>query len=284
MSNNRFLQPKKSNRFEILQDDNNDGKNNPSLKNLDERKKNSKYEPSKNLFQKQPFKQDEINKNNYEDRGINRNRNRDRDRDRDINRNNYVENEQLTNRFKTSEEQTKQINLDLNDTEIFPELIHKENDSINNDKNNNKNNDDKNNVYPIKFKDILDDVTKRDDIQKNVQISPGWLQMTLVDRKIVTKHGQPTLYMENLEKQKELENDIDYIMYNIVETLKINYEEHEKKYDSINGEGAYNEKFRLSPVYGSDYDTESESENSNSNNDDNIDEYYDDNDEYSYNE
>lgn len=268
MSNNRFLQPKKSNRFDILQDDNNDinVRNNSPLKKFDESKKNSQYEPSKNSFQKQPFKRDEIN-NNYENRnrGINR---------RDIrNKNSNVENERLSNRFKTSEEQTKQINLDLNDTEIFPELIHKNNDD----------NNDENNVYSVKFKDILEDVTKRDDIQKKDQISPGWLQMTLVNRKIVTKHGQSTLYMEKLEKEKELENDINYIMYNIVETLKTNYEEHEKKYDSINGEGAYNEKFRLSPVYGSDYDTESESENSNSINDDNIDEYYD-NDDYSYNE
>jgi hypothetical protein len=262
MSNNRFLQHKKSNRFVILQDDE-DSKNNQSLKKIsDENKKNSNYEPSKNSFT-QPFKRDESH-NNYEDRN---NRNVDRN-NRNVDR---FQNEQVNNRFKNNEKK-QQSKIDFNDTNLFPELVNKENDS--------KNIKDDDNIFSFKFKDILDDTTKKDDTQQIFQISPGWLQMTLVDRKIVTEHGQSTPYMEKIEKQKELENNIDHIMHNIVETLKINYEVYEKNYDLINGEGAYNEKFRLSPVYGSEYDTESESEDNGSNNNDIIDEYYDDNDPF----
>jgi hypothetical protein len=278
MSNNRFLQNKKPNRFDILLDD--DNKDNQCLKKIsDENKKNSKYEPSKNSFT-QPFKRDESH-NNYEDRNKNRqkidkNSNRNNNNNTNDRNKDKFQNEQGNNRFKNNEkEQLQQSKIDFNDTNLFPELVNKENDS--------KNIKDDDNIFSLKFKDILDDSAKKDDTQKIVHISPGWLQMTIVDRKIVTKHGQSTPYMEKIEKQKELENDIDHIMHNIVETLKINYEVYEKNYDLINGEGAYNEKFRLSAVYGSEYDTESESEDNSSNNDIN-DESYDDNDEYSYNE
>jgi hypothetical protein len=267
MSNNRFLQNKKPNRFDILRDD--DNKDNQSLKKIsDENKKNSKYELSKNSFT-QPFKRDESH-NNYEDRNKNRNNNNNNTNDRNKDK---FQNEQVTNRFKGNEqEQLHQSKIDFNDTNLFPEFVNKENDS--------KNIKDDDNIFSFKFKDILDDSLKKDDTQKIVNISPGWLQMTIVDRKIVTKHGQTTPYMEKLEKEKELETNIDHIMHNIVETLKINYEVYEKNYDLINGEGAYNEKFRLSRVYGSEYN--SESEDNSSNNNDIINESYDDNDESSY--
>ena len=63
-------------------------------------------------------------------------------------------------------------------------------------------------------------------------------------------------------------------MYKIGKALQTNYEIYEKEYDSINGEGSYDTNFRLSPVYGSEYDS-----NSNSENEENIDE---NNDEYEF--
>ena len=59
------------------------------------------------------------------------------------------------------------------------------------------------------------------------------------------------------------ENDINYNVCNVIENLQRSYEENEKVYDSINGEGAYAERFRLSPVYGSEYDTTSEDDDYN---------------------
>ena len=61
-------------------------------------------------------------------------------------------------------------------------------------------------------------------------------------------------------------------MYRIGKSLQNNYEIYEKEYDSINGEGSYDKKFRLSPVYGSEYDSNSESEENNVEHD-NDDEY-----------
>ena len=61
-------------------------------------------------------------------------------------------------------------------------------------------------------------------------------------------------------------------MYKIGNALQTNYEIYEKEYDSINGEGSYDNKFRLSPVYGSEYDSNSEIEENNDEHD-NDDEY-----------
>ena len=49
-------------------------------------------------------------------------------------------------------------------------------------------------------------------------------------------------------------------MYNVVEAMKKNWYLNERIYDSIHGEGAYEERFRLTPVYGSEYETESDEE------------------------
>jgi hypothetical protein len=49
-------------------------------------------------------------------------------------------------------------------------------------------------------------------------------------------------------------------MYNVVEAMKKNWYLNERIYDSIHGEGAYEERFRLTPVYESEYETESDEE------------------------
>ena len=62
-------------------------------------------------------------------------------------------------------------------------------------------------------------------------------------------------------------------MYKIGNALQTNYEIYEKVYDSINGEGSYDTNFRLSPVYGSEYDSNSSSESESQENIDHDDEY-----------
>jgi hypothetical protein len=88
--------------------------------------------------------------------------------------------------------------------------------------------------YKEKFIDLLfDDVFRthcntyniiEDTTEKTNQIPPGWLQITMVNRKVVMNNGPPTPYMLNIEKQKELttlqENDINYNMCNVIENLQ----------------------------------------------------------------
>ena len=105
-----------------------------------------------------------------------------------------------------------------------------------------------------KYKDILINVIKYDTLNANL-IPPGWTEITRLNGKTVFKHGPLTLRQQKQEKQKELENDQNYRIVQMFDSLKKNWELNEKIYNSINGEGAYAEKFRLSPVYGSEYDS-----------------------------
>ena len=59
---------------------------------------------------------------------------------------------------------------------------------------------------------------------------------------------------ENIIKQRE--DDINYNMIKAVETMKSNWDNYEKQYDSIHGEGAFDDRFKLTPIYGPEYDTD----------------------------
>jgi hypothetical protein len=269
MSNNRFLNPKENNRFNFLNDEDDTNNKSSSYPSNKSNRKNVEYETSKNSFT-QPSNRDR-------DRGYNRDRdnrdrdnrdrdnrdrdNRDRDnRDRDNRDRGY---DRINNRFKTdTKEQLPQTKLDFNDTELFPELVNKKESDINDDKVNDK-------VNMSKFKDILNNIIE-DTTEKPNKILPGWIHLSIVDRKVVIENGEPTQSMINTKEREEQEDDINYNMYNIVNAIKRNYEANEQLYDSINGEGSYIERFKLSPVYGPEYDSESED-------DDYVnDDYYDD--------
>lgn len=239
MSSNRFLSPKGNNRFNFLKDDDYNIKS--SLKNKSN-KNHLEYEPSQNSFTRPSQDRNNRNTNRDTNRDTNRNTNRD---NRDYNR---------INNFKTErQEQLPKTQVDFNDTTLFPELVK-------------KNNTNKENVESsINFKDVLN-ITIEDTTEKKDEIPPGWLQMSMVDRKVVLKNGPP---IKDKREKEEPENDINYDVSKVIEILRRNYEEYEKNYDSINGEGSYIERFRLSPVYGSEYDTEIDdySDDNNDNND-----------------
>jgi len=238
MSNNRFLNPKENNRFNFLNDEDDTNKSSSYPSNKSNRK-NFEYESSKNSFT-QPSNRD---RGYNRDRDLNRDRgNRDREyRDTGYNR----EYNRTNNKFKTDTKE--QLKLDFNNTELFPELVGKKESDINSDKVNDK-------VNMSGFKDILNN-TIEDTTEKPNKIPSGWIQISMVDRKVVIENGEPTLSMINTEEQ---EDNINYNMNIIVDAIKRNYEENERVYDSINGEGSYSERFKLPPVYGSEYDTESE--------------------------
>jgi hypothetical protein len=112
-----------------------------------------------------------------------------------------------------------------------------------------------------KFKDILNTGIEEDIIENKYIILPGWLQLTMLNGNILKneyKEVDKDEYEKNIEEQKQ--EQLNYDMYKIGKALQTNYELYEKEYDSINGEGSYDKKFRLSPVYGYEYDSNSESE------------------------
>lgn len=203
--------------------------NNPFLKNKN--KDNNRFHF---LNDEQPFKN--VNNKQFDE-------NRNRNRNCSNNNNNYNNNRIDNNRFKSisSSEQPK-MNVDIDNIISFPTLINtKECETTVN--------------TSSKFKDILNTDFKEDVIENKNIIPPGWLQLTMLNGK-VSKNEYKDINEKDIEEQEQ----INYNMYKIGKALQTNYELYEKEYDSINGEGSYDYNFRLSPVYGSEYDSNSESE------------------------
>ena len=211
--------------------------NNPFLRNNNNNRFNI-------LNDDPPVKNTNVNdKKHFNDRGKRDNYNRD----------NRYTNKIDDNRFKTII--SEQPKLDINNIKSFPTLVNtKESDTIVQMSSN--------------FKDILNNVIEEDTIENSDIILPGWLKLTIINGKVSKKEVK-----EQLEQLEQLEQEeLNYNMYKIGNALQTNYEIYEKEYDSINGEGSYDKNFRLSPVYGSEYDSNSESEENNDEHD-NDDEY-----------
>jgi hypothetical protein len=67
--------------------------------------------------------------------------------------------------------------------------------------------------------------------------------------------------------EENLENDLNYQMNTIIQNMKKCWDRYEREYDEVNGEGAYEERFRLPPVYTEEYDTDSNEEETDDDND-----------------
>jgi hypothetical protein len=229
MSQNPFLKSNKqkesNNRFSSLQHDDKSSFKESSNKS---NRKNIEYEASQNSFKQSSKPQ----------------QNRDQDSDSRFNR--------RDDRFTKPKprEPSPPKRPDANDINLFPELIPIKEYSTTSK------------VEAItKFKDILKNVIKEEKPKEN-PIPPGLVRLSLINRQIVIEHGPPTPWMikqqQKEELQKQLEDDPNYIMFQAIEAMKKNWERYEKDYDELHEEGAYAERFRLSPVYGPEYDTESE--------------------------
>jgi len=239
MSNNPFLKSKESNnRFESLHDDYKESSNKNNKKSIT-------YEPSANSFTQPSRPHRDID------------RNRDRNRDRDNNYRNRDNNYRNNNNFIRSKPRDPSppppiVDIELNNTELFPDL------TINN--NNNTTNTLKS---ATNFKQILTNVVEVQKPKKN-PITPGWVSITMINGNIVYENGPLTPFLIKQQKQEELqierENDLNYSMNMAINSMRKNWDRYENEYNEIHGEGAYEERFRLSPVYGPEYDTESEEE------------------------
>lgn len=232
MSNNPFLKTKESskvvnNRFHSLQDDDNTSLYKDSSNN----KKNITYDSSSNSFT-QPLRPD-----------------RDRDRDRN---NNYRKNNDFT-KFKPREPSPPPpiLDIEINNIELFPDLISKNNNTTNSVK------------TSTNFKQILTNVVEVQKPKKN-PIPPGWVSITMSNNNIVYENGQLTPFLIKHQKQEQIqiekENDINYSMNIAINSMRKIWDRYENEYNEIHGEGAYEEKFRLAPVYGPEYDSESDEE------------------------
>ena len=148
-------------------------------------------------------------------------------------------------------------------TEIFPEMqgssINKEETVV--EPSSNK----------TQFKDIITKVNNTNDTIYENKIKPGWVEISRVNGKTIFKKGPLTPYLIHLQEQEELENDPNYIMNKAITQMIINRNRYIIEYNSIHGEGAYEEMYILPPVYGPEYDTE-EDDDADTNSSD---EYYD---------
>lgn len=157
------------------------------------------------------------------------------------------------NNFKSKSSSFQTINIDANDLALFPELSNSSTTTITSN----------NNKVSTKFKDIMSKI-KIDEKSDVIDIEPGWLKLSSVNGKTVIEYGPPTECMklqqkvENINKQRE--DDVNYNMIKAVETMKSNWENYEICYDSIHGEGAFDDRFKLTPIYGPEYDTDSSME------------------------
>jgi len=228
MSNNHLLKSKESNkhnehnnRFSSLQDDD---KSSFKWHSNKSNCKNIKYEASQNSFKQQYFKPQ---------------KNRDQDSIFNIRNDKF---NKFTN-YKPREPSplpgpdTTDINLFPN---LFPNLTQmKENIT----------------TYKVeagtKFKDILNSVVEKDKPKEN-PIPSGWVKLSSVDGKTVIEHCPTT----QLTLKTQLDDDLNYLMFQAIEKMKQNSKRYELEYDEINGEGAYAERFSIPPVYETEYDTE----------------------------
>jgi hypothetical protein len=236
MSNNPFLKSKESNnksnnRFNFLNDEDTDKKSSFKESSNKSNRKNVEYDASQNSFTKP----------REPDRNINRNRD------------SYKPNNRRNNDYKPRQREPPPppviVNLDANDTNLFPELVPA--------KDNNKSST---TVIETStnFKDILINVIQEEKPKEN-PIPPGWVQLSSVNGKTIIEYGPKTAWMISQEKlEEQQEDDPNYIMFKAVEAMKKSWDLYEREYDAINGDGAYAEKFRLPPVYGPEYDTEKE--------------------------
>lgn len=156
-------------------------------------------------------------------------------------------------------EVVKQTNFDMN-IEEFPELVSQKNDEsiiLSNEK---------------KFSDIVKTINTIEEDNSDI-IRPGWITITKnkENGKIEVINGEITEFQR---KQEELSQNMSHIMRQIDIALNEIWDRNIAVYDAINGEGAYEERFYLPPVYDDfeDYGEDDEMDESNNN------EFY--NDEY----
>jgi hypothetical protein len=179
--------------------------------------------------------------------------------------NSKLDNSKLDNSKLDNSKLDNSKNIDfLSSQELFPELILKIND-LKTDNNYEKKSDNYKNAINLQ-------VEESKNINQN-KITPGWTQIKIVNGKIIMTNGPKSTYEIKKEKESSIKNTPHFIMNKSINLMQQNWDIYSRYYDSLYGEGSYNETFVSYPIYDSDYDTDSDEDDELQNEDD--DEYYD---------
>jgi hypothetical protein len=151
--------------------------------------------------------------------------------------------------------QKKDIQIDINDKELFPELIHHHQE------------DNKSTI--TSFKDVLN---QKDIDQPNEysEIKEGQVEIFIDDNgNTIYNYGKcknkDDEKIKDNEKIKE-KDDPNYIMKQIIIALNNNFNKYANIYDSTHGEGAFDEKFASVIYYDFEEDEEEDTEEEENNN------------------
>lgn len=155
----------------------------------------------------------------------------------------------LGNDIVTKKTTTENQFIDINNNELFPELIpttHKDNITPNST-----------------FKEVLrtNNTKTNDDLKDN--LDDGQVAIFIDNTgNTVYKYGNPTSYTIKQQLQNELKKSTNYIMEKIIIELDKNMEKYINIYDSIHGEGAYYEKYESIIKQCQEYNDDSDSDDS----------------------
>lgn len=152
------------------------------------------------------------------------------------------------------------------DTENFPIMILNNNTISNNNSEN--------------FKDILlkkNELEKVETIEKKTFVKKGWLEIKAnPDRfgKIEYNYGSENQYLDYEDELRDFysnNKNFTILMNKTIEKMKIRWDKYKNDYNNEYGEGAYEELYYSTPVYGSDYESDTDISLEDNNNE----EYYD---------
>lgn len=128
----------------------------------------------------------------------------------------------------------------IDNTELFPELNVSTNTKVSDDE-----------TFKYNFKNILTNVVQ-DDAETKKVISPGWTEITYNKQKIHFEHGEQTSLMIKIHNAEKYKTNINYMMNETILQMKQKWDEYEDNYDDLYGEGAYDQTFRLPPIFNED--------------------------------
>jgi len=168
----------------------------------------------------------------------------------------------MSNPFK-QEVKTRSNYRHIYDNKVEPEHIFSLENDLFPSLQTNINNENINITSSFDFKTALETevITEKD---KKKEVKPGCVEISKgMNGKIEYNYGKHTSTIKSIDEEETnyYNNNINQIMVKAIDNMKDNWSKYKKNYDEIYGEGAYNEMYYLSPIYGSEYsDSETEEE------------------------
>ena len=112
---------------------------------------------------------------------------------------------------------------------------------------------------PVSFSKMMKDSLNNNTIESFEEIlEPGWISMKLnkETRSIEIKSGPKTQYTKRMDHLNNLEDNLNYRMYNAIETILQRSLKYEAEYDKMHGEGEFGRLYRFQDIYDSETDEE----------------------------